>query len=101
MVRTAGSQMCEFLGGARIDKSLNFRKIGKRPNHFFRSRYTATNQRKNIERDVLAIVERFVTLATKQAVAAFFDVTENKLSELIDDADGVLVAFTLRISPGE
>jgi len=42
-----------------------------------------------------------VVLATKQAITALFDVIQYELPQLVDDGDGVLVAFTLSIAPGE
>ena len=42
-----------------------------------------------------------MALATKQAITALFDVIQYELPQLVDDGDGVLVAFTLGIAPGK
>src|ERR1700686_4075112 len=84
-----------------INKAQHFRKITKAANQPLRARNPAPQKRKDIQRKIATIFQRFVSLTTKQRDAFLLDVVRNKLPQLIDNRNRVLITFLLSISPRE
>src|SRR5437773_3612519 len=101
MIRTTRSQMSQLFCIARIHEPEHFRKIAEVSNQTPDAGNSATQERKNIEREISAIVQGFVPRPAKQPSALLFDVAHNELSQQIDNRNRILVTFLLRFSPGK
>src|SRR5450631_4152488 len=93
--------MCQLLRLGRIHKAQDFRQIAGVADQSSRARNHSTQERKNIDRKIASLFQRLLPRSAEQPGTLLFDVLYDKLPELVDDGNGVFIALSLSISPGE
>src|SRR5471030_2872486 len=93
--------MRQLLRLGRIHKAHDFRKIAEVADQSPGARNPSAQERQNINRKIASLFQRLLPRSAEQRGTLLFDVVYDKLPELVDDGNGVLIALSLRISPGE
>src|SRR6185437_2549894 len=101
MIWAAGAQMRESLSVRRVYEAQYFGKIVEIADQPLSGGDPSANERENLQGQLAVIGQDRCLRSTEELVATLFDMVQNKLADLVDDGQGVKVAFALRATPGE